>query len=98
MPLNRHHKSIGAWIFHRFDEAIRWPGCCDKIGAYRFDCLMIMTIDERINRPGYRRQLAILQEAYAVRMTVARYALLMFDCLRYLRSDVLNQSSASRNV
>src|SRR5215212_3819041 len=95
MPLNCHDESIRPRIFQRLDYPIGRPCSCNQVSSNCLNCLVVMTIDERINCPGYIRQLASLSQRYAMRRSIARRSLFMLNGPRYLRSDVLDECSAS---
>src|SRR5215204_2306556 len=59
---------------------------------------MVVTIYHRISGACDTRQLTSVKQLYAVRWSIARSSLLVFDRMWHLRTDVLNQGSTARYI
>src|SRR6185369_1451867 len=77
---------------------VRGPCSRNQIRAQGFDCLMMMTIDDGINRTCDLGQLTCFQHFDPVRRTITRRSLLMLDRVGNLRTDVLNQRATARYI
>src|SRR5690348_16025604 len=98
MPLHSDDKSIGPRIFERFDDAVCGPRGRNEIAANRFNRLVMMAVDERLNRDGAACQSCVLAQTDVMRRTIAWRALLVLDRIWHLRVDVLDQRSTTRHV
>src|SRR6185369_9157616 len=98
MPLNTDDKSIRPRIFERFDNAVCGPRSRNEIAANRFNRLVMMTVDERINGAADVCESCVPAEPDAMRRTIAWCALLVLDRIWHLRVDVLDQRSTARHV
>src|ERR1700686_3278748 len=94
MPLHAHHKSIATRILDSLDDTIRRP----QFPPQAFNRLMVMAIARRGFRASQLSHDAVLQHPHAVRVAIARRALLVLDGVGMLTDDVLNQSTTARHI
>src|SRR5260370_17084556 len=98
MPLDAHNEPIATRILNCLDDAIRRPGRSHQFPSQRLDRLMMMTVHRRSLSSSQLSHDAVLQQSYAVRMAIARRALVVLNRIRMLTDNVLNQTAAARNV
>src|ERR1043166_656218 len=98
MPLNGHDEAIRTRIFKRFDNTVGGPGTRDQVRSECFDGLMVMAVYRQALSFREPKQPGLFRNVDAVGRAIARRTLLVFDRLRHLRLDVLNQRATTRDV
>src|SRR5687768_1334964 len=98
MPLHPQREAIPTRILETLHQAVSRPCGRHEIFAHRIHCLVMVAVYEgglALCELGENRS---LKQPHAVRAPITRCTLLVLDRFRQLRSNVLDQSSTSRNV
>src|SRR5580765_602265 len=98
MPLHAQHEPVATRVFHRFHQSVRRPGRRYQSPSQSFNGLMVVAVDWRVISAGELAEHAACQNTNAMRMAIARRPLLVFDCIRPLTLNVLNQCATAKNV
>src|ERR1700742_3657724 len=98
MPLHPDPPAVSPRLLQSLCQAVRTPCSRAQIPTQLFDRLMMVTINQSAFATRKPRERACGLDLDSVRMPFAWRALLVLECVRHGRDDVLYERAAARDV
>src|SRR5215831_11459073 len=98
MPLDTHNEAVASWIFDGLNEPVTCPCCRHQFPSHGFNSLVMVTVHGYAFGACQLAKQTAVGDANHMRRPVARRALLVFDRVGVLASNVLNQGATARDI